>query len=53
MPGYVTQPTAAVSVTGAAAKSVLSVITAATRRARIKRVTIGGLSVTASHAPVL
>lgn len=51
MPDYTTKAAAAVSLTGTTAKSVLTVITGATRRVRIKRVTIGGLSVTATHAP--
>lgn len=51
MPDYTTKPAAVVAVTGTTAKTVISIITAATRRARIKRVTVGGLSVTASHAP--
>lgn len=51
MPDYTCKPAAVVAVSGATAKSVLSVITGATRRARIKRVTIGGLSTTATHAP--
>jgi NaMN:DMB phosphoribosyltransferase len=51
MPDYTTKSTAAVSVSAATAKSVLSIITPATRRARIKRITIGGLSVTASDVP--
>lgn len=53
MPSYIVKPAAVVTVTGTTAKSVLSVITGATRRARIKRVTIGFLSVTAANAPGL
>jgi len=51
MPDYTVKPAAAVAVVGTTAKTVATVITPATRRARIKRVTIGGLSVTATHAP--
>jgi hypothetical protein len=51
MPDYTTKSTAAVSLTGTTAKTVLSLITPSTRRARIKRLTLGGLSVTAAHAP--
>lgn len=51
MPDYTVKPTAAVALTGTTAKTVATVITGATRRARIKRVTIGGLSVTAANAP--
>ena len=53
MPDYVVKPTASVALTGTTAKTVATVITPATRRARIKRLTLGGLSVTASHAPGL
>lgn len=51
MPDYTTKSTAAVSVSAATAKSVLSVITGATRRVGIKRLTIGGLSVTSTDVP--
>lgn len=51
MPDYTTKPTAVVAVTGTTAKTVISLITAATRRARVKRVTIGALSVTSTHVP--
>jgi hypothetical protein len=51
MPDYTTKSPTVVAVTGTTAKTVLTVITPSTRRARIKRVTIGGLSVTSSHAP--
>lgn len=51
MPIYTVKPAAAVAVAAATAKTIATVITPATRRARIRRITVGGLSVTAAHAP--
>lgn len=51
MPDYTVHPAASVAVSATTAKTVASVITPATRRVRIKRVTLTGLSVTSSHAP--
>lgn len=51
MPDYTSKPAAAVSVSAGVAKTVISLITASTRRAGIKRLTIGGLSVTSTDVP--
>lgn len=52
MPSYlVTTPSE--TLTAATAKSILSVILGSTRRAKIKRITLGGSSVTATDAAVL
>ena len=51
MPDYTTKPTTVVGVAAATAETVVSVITPATRRVRIKRLTIGGLSITAADVP--
>lgn len=51
MPDYTVHPAAVVSLTGTTAKTVAAVITPATRRIRIKRVTLTGLSATSSHVP--
>jgi hypothetical protein len=53
MPDYTTKGTAVVSLSAGVAKCFGSLITAATRRARLKRLTVGCLSVTASDAPGL
>lgn len=54
MPDYnVGTPVAGVAVTAATAKTVLSIITGATRRIRIKELTVGASSVTSTHAPML
>lgn len=54
MPDYNTgTTTAAVSVTAATAKTVLSIITGATRRARVKELFVGASSVTSTDAPML
>lgn len=51
MPSYIVRHTAAIAIGAATPKSALSIITGATRRARIKRVTLGFLSVTAADVP--
>ncbi len=53
MPVYTLKHTAVVAVTGTTAKCVCALITPATRRARVLRLTIGGKSVNSAHAPGL
>jgi hypothetical protein len=52
MPDFIAN-TGAISVTAATAKSVISVITTANRRARIKEISVGASSVTSTDAPML
>lgn len=53
MPDFVTNTTSDVALTATTAKTVISVITTANRRARIKEIFIGFKSVTSTDAPVL
>lgn len=53
MPDFIANTPADVALAGATAKSILSLITTAGRRARIKEIFVGFKSVTSSDAPVL
>lgn len=51
MPKYTIKPATVVGLSAGVAKTVLSIITPATRRAWIRRLTLGGLSVTSTDVP--
>ena len=53
MPDYTTSTPSDVALTGGAAKTVLSVITGATRRASLREIFVAGKSVTATDVPML